>query len=302
MDKPLVSVLMTAYNREKYIAEAIESVLASTYDNFELIIVDDCSTDNTVEIAKKFAAIDNRIKININDKNLGDYNNRNKAASYAVGKYLKYLDSDDIIYPWGLEIMVTCMEKFPEAGFGLMTQDFTPEKPLPVELTPRQSYLNFCFKGRLTSMGPTGAIIKNDAFKNIGGFSGKQYVGDTELWYALGAKYKLVCMPTSLIWWRQHEGQQIISESKNLEVKYTRYKTMQEPLLAIDCPLTENERMMAFTNVKNLYCRNIILKILRGNFKTAWNLKKMAKVSIYNLIISLKKNTYPLTLNKDSIV
>ena len=66
-DSPLVSVLMTAYNREKYIAEAIESVLASTYTNFELIIVDDCSTDKTVEIAKSYEVKDNRIKVYIND-------------------------------------------------------------------------------------------------------------------------------------------------------------------------------------------------------------------------------------------
>ena len=61
-DFPLVSVLMTAYNREKYIAEAIESVLASTYKNFELIIVDDCSKDKTVEIARRYAKKDQRIK------------------------------------------------------------------------------------------------------------------------------------------------------------------------------------------------------------------------------------------------
>jgi glycosyltransferase involved in cell wall biosynthesis len=69
---PLVSVLMTSYNREKYIGEAIESVLESTYNNFELIIVDDCSTDNTVKIAKSFAEKDARVKVFCNDKNPGD--------------------------------------------------------------------------------------------------------------------------------------------------------------------------------------------------------------------------------------
>src|ERR1700689_462412 len=116
---PLVSILMTAFNREKYIAEAIESILQSTYKNFELIIVDDCSKDKTVEIAKSYAQKDSRIKVYVNEKNLGDYPNRNKAASYANGKYLKYVDSDDIIYPHCLDVMVGCMEKFSEAAFGL---------------------------------------------------------------------------------------------------------------------------------------------------------------------------------------
>lgn len=66
--QPLLSVLMTAFNREKYIAEAIESVLASTYTNFELIIVDDCSKDNTVNIAKSYEQKDQRVKVYINEK------------------------------------------------------------------------------------------------------------------------------------------------------------------------------------------------------------------------------------------
>jgi glycosyltransferase involved in cell wall biosynthesis len=73
---PLVSVLMTAYNREKYIADAISSVLNSTYKNFELIIVDDGSKDATVQIAKQFEAKDERVTVYQNEKNLGDYNNR----------------------------------------------------------------------------------------------------------------------------------------------------------------------------------------------------------------------------------
>src|SRR5258708_39815278 len=99
---PLVSILMTAYNREKYIAEAIESVLTSSYTNFELIIVDDCSTDNTLTIAKSYEKNDARIKVYLNEKNLKDYPNRNRAASHAKGKYIKYLDYDDKINNWGL--------------------------------------------------------------------------------------------------------------------------------------------------------------------------------------------------------
>ncbi len=97
--RPLVSVLMTSYNREKYIAEAIRSVLASTYTHFELIIVDDHSKDSTVMIARSFADIDNRVRVHVNEKNLGDYPSRKEAASYATGKYLKYVDSDVISIP-----------------------------------------------------------------------------------------------------------------------------------------------------------------------------------------------------------
>ena len=112
MSKPIVTVLTTTYNREAFIAAAIESVLSSFHSDFELIVVDDCSSDNTVGIARKYEKLDKRVKVYVNEKNLGDYVNRNKAAAYASGKYIKYLDSDDLLYPHGLQVMVYSMEQF----------------------------------------------------------------------------------------------------------------------------------------------------------------------------------------------
>jgi glycosyltransferase involved in cell wall biosynthesis len=107
---PFVSVLMTAYNREQYIGEAIESVLASSYVNFELIILDDASIDNTLRKARSYEIKDKRVKVYANEKNLTQWPTRNKAARLAKGKYIKYLDSDDTIYDWGLEYCVEMME------------------------------------------------------------------------------------------------------------------------------------------------------------------------------------------------
>lgn len=291
-EQPFVSVLMTAFNRGRYIAESIESVLASTYINFELIIVDDCSTDNTVGIAKSYEEKDVRVKVYINDKNLGDYHNRNKAASYAKGEFIKYVDSDDAIYPWGLEAMVYCMIKFPHAGFGLMSH-YISTSSLPVALSPLNAYRNFYFKGLLINMGPTGAIIKKDAFTLVGGFSGRQFVGDTELWYQLSSKYHLVCMPSDLIWWRSHEDQQIKYEEKNLFIPFLRFKISLDALSKNECPLLDVERKMALRNIRNLYCRNIIRFFSKGKFKKALKLKNLAKITISDLIRSLKKNEYP---------
>lgn len=292
-ETPLVSVLMTAYNREKYIAEAIESVLASNYTNFELIIVDDCSSDKTVEIAKFYQLKDLRIKVYINEQNLGDYYNRNKAASYASGKYLKYLDSDDIIYPWGLFAMVSCMEKFPQAGFGLVSKNNFARKPYPYCIMPVDIFRRFYFTGELISMGPLGSIIKTEVFKDIGGFSGTQYIGDTEMWYNLGRKFPLVCMPSDLIWWREHDSQQIKSELKDISIRHLRYQISKDALLSDSCPLPKDEKKMALQNVKNLYCRNILILFLKGYFKRAIQLMKSGNISIMALISSLKRNRYP---------
>ena len=94
---PLVSVLMTAYNREAFIADAIASVLAQKFADFELVVVDDASRDRTVEIANDLAARDRRIRVYVNERNLGAYPNRNYAATLARGSLIKYHDSDDLI-------------------------------------------------------------------------------------------------------------------------------------------------------------------------------------------------------------
>ena len=174
MNLPVVSVLMTAYNRENYIGAAIESVLSSTYKAFELIIVDDCSKDKTVEIARKYASLDQRVKVFVNEKNLGDYPNRNKAASYAKGKYLKYVDADDYIYPNGLEIIYSQMEKFPNASVGLFSLAQNSHTPFPILLKPSDSYIyNFLGQG-LFHKAPLSAIFRKKAFEEVGGFGGSK--------------------------------------------------------------------------------------------------------------------------------
>ena len=98
MKDGLVSIIMPAYNSEKYIGETIESVLAQTYQNWELLIVDDCSTDNTPNIVRSYLAKDSRFKYYRLSQNLGAAAARNKAMYEATGEYMAFLDSDDLWY------------------------------------------------------------------------------------------------------------------------------------------------------------------------------------------------------------
>ncbi len=207
--QPLVSVLMTAYNRQRYIAEAIQSVLASTYENFELIIVDDGSKDDTVSIAKEYAQKDGRITVYVNETNLGDYPNRNKAASYAKGKYLKYVDADDLIYPHGLELLVNMMEQFPEAGWGLCSLEQYKERIFPFILQPSEAYA-YHYKGPgLFHKAPLSAIIKTSVFEKEQGFRPIRMAGDFEMWHRLGLSYPVVLMPHGIVWYREHDSQEL---------------------------------------------------------------------------------------------
>lgn len=111
MYNPKVSVIIPCYNEEKNIANAIESVLTQTFLDYELIISDNCSTDNTVQIAEKYT--DPRIKIIKNKKNMGVIWSRNNAISGSRGKYIAVLDGDDTCEPSRLEKQVAYMESHP---------------------------------------------------------------------------------------------------------------------------------------------------------------------------------------------
>ena len=198
-----VSVLMTAYNREQFIAEAIESVIASTFTDFELIIVDDCSQDNTVVIAKKYESLDSRVKVYVNEKNLGDYPNRNRAASFAIGKYLKYLDSDDILYPDSLNIFVDLMEKNPSCAIGVSAKIFYDTRIH----NPISSYRTHFFKYSLLDFGPSHVIINRKCFEEEGGFIEFKHIGDYDLWLRLALKYNILEISNALIEYQQHEAQ-----------------------------------------------------------------------------------------------
>lgn len=267
-ESPLVSVLMTAYNREKYISESIESVLRSNYNNFELIIVDDCSTDNTVSIARGYEAKDKRVKVYVNEANLTDYVNRNTAASYAKGKYIKYVDSDDLIYYYTLDVMVNFMERFPDAGFGLCG---TPANyaPLPLELSPRETYCtNFNGLGHF-DRGPLCSIIKLDVFNKVGGFSGARFYGDTELWLKISRYYNMVMLPGDLFYYRAHEQSEAKIERKSAkQIDKARHTLLLNSLSHPDCPLKPDEVIAIKKKVNSNYRRNNFFGFLHQLIRT----------------------------------
>ena len=116
----LVSIIMPSWNTGRFIAESIESVLAQTYTNWELLIVDDCSTDNTDEVVKPFLE-DKRIKYFKNEKNSGAALSRNRAMREAQGEWIAFLDSDDLWMPEKLEKQIAFMN---EHGYVLSYHEY----------------------------------------------------------------------------------------------------------------------------------------------------------------------------------
>lgn len=155
----LVSIITPSYNTEKYIIETIQSVQQQTYVNWEMLIVDDCSTDNTVEIVKKY--IENtgekRIRLLFNEKNSGVAISRNYALREAKGHWIAFLDSDDLWLPEKLEKQIKFMK---ENNYAFTYTDYMIQlngKWLPYVYTGpnvinKRKIYNYCYLSTLTVM------------------------------------------------------------------------------------------------------------------------------------------------------
>lgn len=255
---PLVSVLMTAFNREKFIAEAIESVLASSYTSFELIIVDDCSVDSTVELAKRYEELDKRVKVYVNDKNLGQFPNRNKALTYAAGEYTIYADSDDKILPEGIEDLVSLMESHPECSFGM----YSPKSNSYSILKSEEAIRNHFFKEPFLFQGPGATILKTRFLKEIGGYP-VDYGIPGDMFFNLKACCfsPIILIPFEFMYYRRHEGQEI---NNSYDYLYNNYKYMKDALWKLPLPITENQKI--WLDRKNK--RRFVVNICNFFFKT----------------------------------
>lgn len=281
----LVSVLMTAYNREKYIAEAIESVIASSLLDWELIIVDDCSTDKSVEIARSYERKDSRIKVYRNEKNLGQFPNRNKAANLARGKFIKYLDSDDTIYPYSLEIMVGAMNKFPEAGMGLTFNNYNDKNRFPFIYTPNEAFEYHFFKAGLLYIGPSGSIYNREVFNKTGGFGEYGVASDYEFNLRICMRNPLVLLQRDLVWWRMHEGQEFnLREKEYIEQNYKIHQTV---IHHTDCPLSNSRKKELLININKHHARKIIVLILKFQLRKACTIYKVTQLPLSSFIYAL---------------
>lgn len=112
MNNDLISIAMATYNGEKYLREQLTSIINQTYKNFELIICDDFSTDNTKNILQEYANKDSRIKLHFNITNLGFKKNFENTINYCTGKYIAFCDQDDIWEPYKLEIALEKIQNY----------------------------------------------------------------------------------------------------------------------------------------------------------------------------------------------
>ncbi len=205
-DNPLVSVIMPAYNSEKYISVAIESILNQSFKDFEFIIIDDGSTDKTWEIIQEYAKKDWRIVPVRNEENLNNYARRNKGIKMSKGKYVVWQDSDDISLPGRLKKQVNFMEKNPEVGIcGSFMQIFTDEKDLNIRKysTEDEDLRKDIFK--YSPIAQPTAIIRKECYEKVGYYDDRyDATQDLDMTFRIGNEFKLANIPEVLIRYRVH--------------------------------------------------------------------------------------------------
>lgn len=216
-----ISVLMPAYNSAKYISESISSILDQTYSNFELIIVDDCSTDDTWQIIKNFAKRDKRIIALKNEKNLDIAANRNKALDVARGEYIAWQDADDISYPKRLMSQKEYLDRNSEVGIVGGYLDFFSDR---CEYISTRKYpetdseiRNIIF--RYTPVAQPAAMIRKECFKNVGNFDKKIAVAeDLDMNFRIGEQYQFANIQEPVIRYRLNDTSSTFKRLKLIEL------------------------------------------------------------------------------------
>ncbi|WP_322971464.1 glycosyltransferase family A protein [Faecalibacter sp. LW9] len=223
-----VSVVMTVYNAANYLSLAIESILNQTYKNFEFLIIDDCSKDDSLQIITKYSSVDPRIVVIKNNINQGV----SKSCNYAIkevakGDIIIRMDSDDIAKTKRIEVLVDYLDRYPEIvalGSNADFIDMEGEYIFTSKLPLKHDDIIRSLEKRATFINPTTAFRKN-AFLKVGGYYEpiKHYFEDYMLWWQLSKIGKMEILNASLMCYRivmnSISSKEISPEYKLLEQK-----------------------------------------------------------------------------------
>lgn len=221
MNCPNVSVIITVYNGEKYLGESIKSIITQTYDNYELIIVDDGSSDSSLEIVRSYSNQASKIKIIKNDENLGQPMSRNNAIQIARGNYIAIMDADDVAREDRLEKEVAYLDEHLNVGFvGSQAKIIDSEGRFTGEIIGNRGMTSYQLEwlelSRLyTSIIHPSVMFRKSVFEklDVGYDPTYPYAQDKNLWLRMYTYAEAYVIPECLLYYRRHDG--AVSKAKN---------------------------------------------------------------------------------------
>ena len=206
MDTPKISIIMGVYNGQKFLRQAIYSILNQTFRNFEFIIIDDASTDETETILDEYSEKDERIRVIRNPQNIGLTRSLNKSLEFARGRYIARMDADDISLPERLDRQLAFMENNKDVGVlgtGIKIIDATGEVIKTPKL-PKGNFTNYLRKKNLFVHGTL--MFRKDSLDMVSGYNQEMKLAqDYELLLRLSEKVRIFCLPECLYLLRRHK-------------------------------------------------------------------------------------------------
>lgn len=201
----LISVVLPVYNGEKYLRESIDSILAQTYEKWELIIVDDCSKDSTPVIAKEYEKRDPRIRYYRNEHNLKLPRNLNRGFSISNGAFLTWTSDDNRFKPQAFEKMVDVLLDKPNVGFVFCDYELIDE----TGKVTQQYSIPSNFRDQIVGTNVVGAcfMYTREVYNKVGDYQhGALYVEDYDYWQRVFAQFDVVAIHETLYQYRLHGG------------------------------------------------------------------------------------------------
>jgi len=290
---PLISIVVPVFNLENYISETLDSILKQTYTNFEVLVIDDHSTDNTVEIIKEYGVKDSRIKLLTNTRKKGVSGARNTGIFAAKGEWIAFLDGDDLWTDVALDVRVDCLNIYPETSF--ITADIacfsTDVKQAEASWVETNNDWNKCFGSALKLDTPsciekpiktflhsvtvwTGVVmIKSDLLKTLGGFDESlPAFEDIQLWMKVACHSDtLVFAPKTIAFYRQREGSLMHS------AKAIHHYAPQAYMQLLKDPAFSQYKKQLKDNIRDFNLQNCFYYRKAKNYKQAffWGLRSV---------------------------
>ncbi|MDL2241913.1 glycosyltransferase family 2 protein [Bacteroidales bacterium OttesenSCG-928-L03] len=312
--KPLVTAIMPVYNAELYLREAIDSIVNQTYTNWELLIIDDCSTDGSWEIIISYD--DPRIIVLKNEENQGHHKTGNKGIRMAKGKYITRMDADDISLPRRFEKQVCFLEEHPEsvlcASHARVIGDFknlfvVPKKDELIKLA-------FLFQNPLIH---SSVMVRAETLKRHAYPEDVRVAGDFQLWVDMQEEGMFSSIPEVLFEYRMHEKNITSTSGKTVSLVHTRILSSQLGRLGIEPTDREMFVHVNFSQLKNRKdiepdtflsdLRQWMLKLLDANqVKQIYDQKTMERMFSFRWILACsflgrKKKILPLPIRKNAL-
>lgn len=288
-DGPLVSVCVPTFNYGRFLPRCIESVLGQTMSEWELIIADDCSTDDTIGVIERYAAAEPRIRVIRNERNLGMNGNIRRVAQFARGRYLKILCADDWLAPECLRTLSDLMERHPDVGLAVSAEVHTDADGMPLFIQfifghpagygvfPGSVMLDRMARDGTGFGGNSSFFIRRTAYDAAGGYdAGVRYAAD----YDLGARLCRIAgylhTDTPLFFGRSHEVASSLTDPLKLLDVLDWFEVPAKvfaprPLLSLDW----RRYFRVTTYLTAHYLVNVALQLLRLNGDYAWRLLRI---------------------------